>query len=178
MQNAKRKLSGYSLSEVLVVMTAMGVLSSMGVVGFQRLVSYTRTKDAALNTANFLEHIAHEANRTSETMCIVKAPGDNRKILVYQSDGTPGCHGTLAETLTLDPPNEFVDMSACGLDNTDDWLSGNKGEFVPHFGLSAAPREGGVCIKGGGGTFGLAIKEKTVNAIKPRWKSGDEWQNL
>ncbi|WP_298770275.1 Tfp pilus assembly protein FimT/FimU [uncultured Fibrobacter sp.] len=182
MLRKNRKKSGYSLSEVLVVVTAMGVLSSMGVVGFQSAVSNARAKDASTNTANFLERVSHEANRTSETLCLMKAPGNNEhKMLVYQSECTPGSLGSAIDSLIIESPNKFVALDSCesvdptlsALDLDDWWKDGC--EFAPRFGqLLATPRKGAVCIKGGSGTYALALKEPTISSIKSLWSVGGE----
>lgn len=175
--------SGYTLVEVLVVVIIMGVLSAMGVASLQGAVANARVKDAAINTAAFLERVATESRKLSAELCLVKAPGDNSKLLVYKSDETSNyCHGTVLDSLVIESPNRFVNLKECGL-VTADWISGtNPAIFEPRRGLSAAPIEGAVCVQyGTADRYGAARKLKQVNGIKAQWKVGEGssgWMDL
>lgn len=174
--------SGYTLVEVLIVVAIMGVLSAMGVAGLQGAVANARVKDAAVNTAAFLERVATESRKQSAELCIVKAPGNSSKLLVYKSDESSDyCHGTVMDSLVVDSPNRFVNLKDCGL-VTSDWIGNNPAIFEPRRGLSAAPLEGAVCIQyGTDDRFGAARKLKTKNGIIPQWKVGSGssgWMDL
>lgn len=175
--------SGYTLVEVLVVVIIMGVLSTMGVASLQGAVANARVKDAAINTAAFLERVATEARKQSAELCLVKAPGNNsNKLLVYKSDeSTNYCHGTVLDSLVIDSPNKFVNLKDCGM-VTVDWIGSNPAIFEPRRGLSAAPLEGAVCIQyGSDDRFGAARKLKLANGIKAQWKVGASssgWMDL
>ena len=69
--------AGITLTEVVLVVAVMGILSGMGVSGFQRAIANARTKDAAYNIAAFMEWTANEARRLSTTLC-VKVDPNNR----------------------------------------------------------------------------------------------------
>lgn len=179
MQIAKSGKLGYTLVEVLVVVSIIGILSSMGVVGLQRAVANARIKDAAVNTAAFLEQVANKSNRMGSLLCVVQAPGNAQKLLVYKAPNTDNCGGTLVDSLVLDAPNQFVSAATCGLPtNIPDWRVSTDADnrfFKPRVGLSAAPFEGGVCIQyGSRDLFGAAYKEKKSNRIKPQWKIGND----
>ena len=176
--------SGYTLVEVLVVVIIMGVLSAMGVASLQGAVANARVKDAAINTAAFLERVAMEARKQSAELCLVRAPGDSTKLLVYKSDeSTSYCHGTVLDSVVIESPNKFVNLKDCGL-VTSDWIGTNPAIFEPRRGLSAAPLEGAVCIRYGSkesDRFGAAHKLKQVNGIKAQWKVGSGssgWMDL
>lgn len=174
--------AGYTLVEVLVVVSIMGILSAMGVASLQGAVANARVKDAAINTAAFLERVATEARKQSAELCLVKAPGNSNKLLVYKSDeSTNYCHGTVLDSLVIDSPNKFVNLKDCGM-VTVDWIGSNPAIFEPRRGLSAAPLEGAVCIQyGSDDRFGAARKLKLANGIKAQWKVGASssgWMDL
>lgn len=176
-QFARAKKAGYTLVEVLVVVAIMGVLSSMGVVGLQRAVANARVKDAAVNTAAFVERVGNEAIRLSADICLVQ--NGDRKILVYKADSKTECHGTRIDSLVIDAPNKFTTMAACGMPadvpNMLTTTDVNKRFFKPKTGLSAVPVEGAICIQyGTNQLFGAARKLKTSNSVKAQWKIGND----
>ena len=174
--------SGYTLVEVMMVVVIMGILSAVGASSLRDAVANSRIKDAAINTTAFLEGVAAEARKQSAELCIVRAPGDASKLLVYKSDETSDyCHGTAIDSLVIDSPNKFVNLRECGL-VTSDWIGNNPAIFEPRTGLSAAPFEGAVCIQyGSDARFGAARKLKTSNNIVPQWRVGagsSGWMDL
>lgn len=176
-QKTCAKKAGYTLVEVLVVVAIMGVLSSMGVVGLQRAVANARVKDAAVNTAAFVERVGNEAIRLSADICLVQ--NGDRKILVYKADSKTECHGTRIDSLVIDAPNKFTTMAACGMPadvpNMLTTTDVNKRFFKPKTGLSAVPVEGAICIQyGTNQLFGAARKLKTSNSVKAQWKIGND----
>ena len=70
MQHAKRNVLGYTLVEVLVVVSIIGILSSMGVVGLQRAVANARIRGAAINSAAFIEQVANLSRQRNEVLCL------------------------------------------------------------------------------------------------------------
>jgi prepilin-type N-terminal cleavage/methylation domain-containing protein len=180
MQLQRRNKAGYTLVEVLIVVSIMGILSSIGVAGLRSAIANARVKDAALNTTAFLERMANESRRLSADLCVVKDPGIANKLLVYQADGSGTCHGTLIDHFEIDSPNKFVNLKDCGLVTTD-WLGNTPAIFSPRRGLSAAPLEGAVCVQyGNDERYGAAHKIKSSNSIIPKWKIGknSSWTDL
>lgn len=175
MQGKHPEKKGFTLVEVLVVVVIMGILSAMGVAGLRQAVMNNRVKDAALNTAAFLERIATEANRISAKVCVKKVTDQTLGAFTSEDCDNPN-PADMKWSLDIDYPNKF------GCDNTDDlpgddWTDGVW--FIPKLGLSAAPAEGYVCVQySGEDLYGAAVKLKTVNSVSPRWKIGDSWDNL
>lgn len=189
MLNHGSKKNGYTLVEVLVVVTIMGVLSSMGVAGLQGAVKNSRIKDAALNTAAFLERIANDANRLSKRICVKK--DHDQRITAYLKDEASGDANSCADyaqefaTFAVESPVKFG-CEGAGLSDlaedvtTNDWAAYDGGAmFIPRIGLSAAPADGYVCVQyGSSDTYGLVLKRKTNNMMIPMWKSGSDWNKL
>jgi len=177
------KKAGFTLVELMVVVAIMGILSAVGVASLRQAVMNNRTKDAALNTTAFLERVATDANKRSETLCLKKV--SDREIKVYQ--GTD-CSKTIADSLRvdsfkIDAPMKFVSGTDCSLVG-DNWLDDSNAAnalFKPKFGLSAAPSEGYVCVKyGGEDLWGAAQKLRSLNTVKPQLKLGlgGSWTDL
>lgn len=165
--------SGYTLVEVLVVVSIMGVLSAMGVAGLQRAVANARVKDAAINTAAFVERVANLANQRNEILCLRIEPGNPQKILVIKDNGSKDCSSPsgIVDEMSIETPNQFKSMSSCG-PVTLDWFGRNaQVAFKPRLGLSAAPPEGGVCIQyADRDVYGAVRKVRTKNKVIPMWK--------
>ena len=178
-QNARCVKAGYTLVEVLVVVSIMGILSAMGVAGLQRAVANARVKDAAINTAAFVERVANLANQRNEVLCLRVDPHSDQTLLVVRDDGTKDCtsphDGVIAE-FSIDEPCKFVSLATCRGVETD-WFSkaySANTAFKPRLGLSAAPPHGGICIQyGSDAVYGAVVKEQNLNKVKPMWKVGD-----
>ena len=187
--------SGYTLVEVLVVVIIMGVLSTMGVAGLQRAVANARIKDAAINTAAFVESVANLSTQRSEKLCLGVAdclsdgnPKKCRTLIVVAAAPDPtsshiNCNSTkpgIIDRFSLDAPSVFISGgSGCPTDMLS-WLSTGSSVnpnamFEPRLGLSAMPPEGMVCIKyGDSDVYGAVRKTKVLNRVVPMWKVGDD----
>jgi prepilin-type N-terminal cleavage/methylation domain-containing protein len=165
--------SGYTLVEVLVVVSIMGVLSAMGIAGLQRAVANARVKDAAINTAAFVERVANLANQRNEVLCLRIDPSNPQKILAIRDTIAKDCSDPKGsvDSMMLDSPNKFVSMATCG-PVTLNWFGKTaQVAFKPRLGLSAAPPEGGVCIQyADRDVYGAVRKEKKRNRAIPMWK--------
>ncbi|OWV15779.1 prepilin-type cleavage/methylation domain-containing protein [Fibrobacter sp. UWB4] len=179
MLNYGSKKNGYTLIEVLVVVSIMGILSSMGVVSLRGAVVNSRMKDNALNTTAFLERIANEANRMSKTLCVKKISPHG--LGVYVTDDCSSLPENTYDTFYIDAPAVF------GCDNQiqfsvfegSDWAGGDGVIFQPRIGLSAAPSTGYICMQyGDDDVYAVAAKYKNKNMIVPMWRSGTYWDEL
>jgi len=182
MRTAKK---GFTLVELLVVIAIMGILSSMGFVGLQGAIENTKVKDAALNTSAFLERVANDANRRSESLCIQKS-GDQKIEVRLFVDGK--CSDSKVDEFSIESPLKFV-SNGCNIGNqfdvkddgaADDWLnSSTLTVFKPKLGLSAAPSSGYVTVQYGGETHcAAAFKSKTKNSIIPMVGDNEGWDEL
>ena len=172
--------SGYTLVEVLVVVIIMGVLSTMGVAGLQRAIANARIKDAAVNTAAFIERVANESSRLSAVLCLKIDPGNPQTIIVVKDVTTKNCaapNGGVIDEFSIEAPAKYVSKTTQGCPTSMvDWFGGNNHVFKPRIGLSAAPPEGGVCIQyGSQDIYGAVRKDKKVNRVIPMWKVGSDF---
>ena len=172
--------AGYTLVEVLVVVSIMGVLSAMGVAGLQRAVANARMKDAAINTAAFVERVANLANQRNEILCLRIDPSSDQKLIVVRDNGTKcgNPNGGIIASFSIDAPCKYVNFSTCGTVEVD-WFStktsySENTAFIPRIGVAATPPHGGICIQyGSDDIYGAAVKEKRLNRVKPMWKVGN-----
>lgn len=179
---------GYTLIEVLVVVIIMGILSSMGVVGLQGAVANARVKDAAVNTAAFIERVANLSRQMDEVLCLGVQTGKSGILYVVKDNSTSGdCSEVqgVVDSLVIESPSGFVPMSKCG-PVTHDWNNAYSANaaFRPKLGLAATPPEGGICIQyGGKDVYGAVRKERTINRVVPMWKvshngtKDNDWSN-
>ncbi len=178
LKKAKHK-AGYTLVELLAVISIMGILSGMGVVGFQTMVSHARTKDAALNVAAYLERTANEARRLNDTLCVRK--GAANKLLTYKAACDADTFSDPVDQLVLESQVSVLESGVpdgIGGGNINIIISTEKkASFVPRQGLSSAPYEGYVAVKYGG-EYGAAVKEKTKNTFTPKWNPSGSWSSL
>ena len=106
---AKRLKAGYTLVEVLVVVSILGILSAMGVAGLQQAVANARVKDAAVNTAAFVERVANLSSQRNEVLCLgYSTSTDPRTLLVVRDGDDKNCSGGVVDQMTLDAPSKFV----------------------------------------------------------------------
>ncbi len=179
LKKAKHK-AGYTLVELLAVISIMGILSGMGVVGFQTMVSHTRTKDAALNVAAYLERTANKARQLNETLCVRKGATAN-VLVTYKAACNAGNFANPIDQLVLEDQVSILEGGV------PDGIGGGainiitstdaKASFVPRLGLLSAPYEGYVAVKYSG-EYGAAVKEKTKNSFTPKWNPSGSWSEL
>ena len=182
MLNHSSKKNGYTLVEVLVVVSIMGILSTMGVASLRGAVINSRIKDHAMNTAAFLERMANEANRMSRSLCV--AYDNDQRITAYMSSDCD--NGNLTDdsefaTFEIEPPAKFGCDAQISMDDYGpDWIQ-NGALFVPRIGLSAAPSEGHICMQyGSSDAYGLVYKQKNNNMMIPMWRTSSDlsWTKL
>lgn len=177
MMSGGSKKNGFTLVEVLVVVSIMGILASMGVVSMSNAVDNARIRDVAMNTSAFLERIANESAKMSKVLCVKVVSNGNFQALTVLEDNCDD--GEEFDHFILDPPAKF----GCDIDNDvtlPNWTQ-NNAIFEPRIGLSSAPREGFLCIQyGSREIYGRIWKDPTKNMMSSQWKNGalSNWLSL
>lgn len=158
---------GVTLIEVLVVVIIMGVLAGLGVANLQQAVRNTRIKDAAMNTAAFLERVANDANRLNMPLCVKVDQTTKKTIAAYRSvNGSCNNPGDKVAEMTLDSENKYVkaekDPAECS--GTANYFTSTS-VFSPRLGLSAAPTGCWYVRYGETGHYGAVVKTATRNNL-------------
>lgn len=177
MKHSIEMKKGFTMVELLVVVSIMGILSTMGVASLHAAVVNNRVRDAAVNVTAYLERVASEANRFSDKVCV--KIGNNGKT-IYAVKGACSNGATLSKAIsqhTLEKALTFENATHGGCSSS--WYNGTT--FEPKFGLSAAPVQGCIVVKySGGEKKARALKKKEKNNIIPQvsYDSGSSWTDL
>lgn len=179
MKKINRTSSGYTLIEVLTVVSIIGILSATGYSGMQGAIANSRTKDSAFNMAAYLERTSNRVRETGDTLCVLSASGGS-KLKTYRAacDNLDEDAAEAIDSLELVNRTSVVSSDIEGLDGSN-WAK--KGaEFVPRFGLSAIPAEGYFVARyGNEDLYGAASKSKSKNTVVPKMGRGESsWQDL
>ena len=176
--------SGYTLVEVLVVVTIMGILSSLGVAGLNAAVQNNRIKDAGINVTAYMERAANEANKMSSSLCVV-ASGNTIKTFEKAcptGSGTSGdanvadLSGDPIDKMELESANHFVTPSTVPSGCTAVFASSGI-TLTPRLGLSAVPTGCFVIQYGSSDRYAAAIKTASKNTTFYRlsYDGGSSW---
>ena len=156
MSHSREMKNGFTMVELLVVVSIMGILSVMGVSSLRSAIINNRVKDAAINVTAYLERVASETNRLSEKVCV--KVDDRTKKTIFAAKGECSSATSLKNAIShFELEGSLSFENATGSDCKKSWYSG--ANFEPKFGLSAAPLEGCIVVKHVSG-------EKRARALK------------
>lgn len=168
---------GFTLVEVLAVVAIIGILSAAGYANLRQAIANNRVKDAAFNMAAFSETAATKAKQISDTVC-VKA--NNNRLVAYKSScALVSANSTILDQLEMPTGVNIVTSSADALEGSN-WNSGDGAEFVPRFGLSAAPQKGYFLVRYlESDLYGSAVKVEHRNSFVSKISyDGTTWSDL
>jgi prepilin-type N-terminal cleavage/methylation domain-containing protein len=158
--------SGFTLIEVMIVVILIGILSMMAYASLLDHIYLLRTRDAATNTAAFLNRVSAEAKRRDRPVCVeLVSPQEMNAKLCNASGDTYTLTDTIVDTYGVLTGFSFHALSGTGgLNNppTTVWSSGFI-PMVPQIGLSSLPREGAIVMMYSRGFCAAAIKASDQN---------------
>lgn len=139
MQTRKNTLKkGFTLVELMAVVTIIGILSSLGVASLQQAVQNTRVRDAAVNVAAFMERVAQEAKQKNSPLCVTV--NGNTMFARKYTESTSTCSNAADDIVDRMEVEETVAFNS---ENTIDGISqdmnmyGQNAIFVPRIGLTS-----------------------------------------
>lgn len=169
---------GFSMVELLVTLSIMSVLVSIGVVGFNSMVTNSRVKSAAQDAAAFMNRVAALSNSESDTIT-VKIEANMQKVIATHVSVATGITSRL-DSFVVEGQIKFDCPTAVMNSALKNWSMPKDGvKFYPKFGLSAAPKKGVLCLSLKD-VYGIAIKTENDNKIRAKWRSGTSgaWNEL
>lgn len=180
---SQKHKSGVTLMEVMAVVAIMGILSGLGVAGFQRAVANARIKDATFNVTAFMERTANETRRLSTKLCVKRV--NDQKLVTYKSACNANPIGDKVDSLMFEAPTKLINSNITDArfkdeegQNLTNWYT-DGAPFVPRMGLSSAPSQGFFAVQyGGKDIYGAALKEKSKNSFTAMMGSDAGWSGI
>jgi prepilin-type N-terminal cleavage/methylation domain-containing protein len=163
----EQKKSGFTLIEVLIVVILIGILSAMAYASLLDHIFMLRTRDAATNTAAFLNRVSAEAKRRDRPICIELASPQEMNAHLCNVAGEFSSPDTIVDTYGVIQGFSFHALSGKGgltglSDGLTPWSSGSI-LMVPQIGLSALPREGAIVLMYSRHFCAAAVKASNQN---------------
>lgn len=138
MQTRKNTLKkGFTLVELMAVVTIIGILSSLGVASLQQAVQNTRVRDAAVNVAAFMERVAQEAKQKNSPLCVTV--NGNTMFARKYTESTSTCSNAAEDIVDRMEVEETVAFHSGSktIDGISQNMYGQNAVFVPRIGLTS-----------------------------------------
>jgi Tfp pilus assembly protein PilE len=131
---------------VLIVVILIGILSMMAYASLLDHIYLLRTRDAATNTAAFLNRVSAEAKRMDTTVCVQLYSA--QRMVAYQAPKDNNCTEARGAVAAIDsfgviPGFRIEAKSIKGITSLNE---NSVISMVPQIGLSALPRETGIVL--------------------------------
>lgn len=171
---------GYTLVEMLAVVSIIGILSAVGVSSLTSALDNNRQKDAAVNIAGFLTQVATLSKGREDVVCVQRS-GDRTIEAGVCGKNTEGNY-SVSETLASFVLDERFKLgcpsSVTATFGGSDWVAESAvTPFLPKFGLSNFPVSGFVCAtyNSGEARYSIAVKPQNENKIVRKIYISNGW---
>lgn len=175
---------GFTLTEVLVVVAIIGVLSSLGVVSLQHAVQNARIKDAAINVSAYMERTANTAARLNTKLCVKTVQNGSAPVQILRTfKGACSTNGTeVIDEMTLESASKFVGAptNPAGPCNNLTNIYSSGVDFSPKLGLSAMSSGCLYMRYGETEKYAVSIKTSTKNTVfyNLSYDGGSSWSEF
>lgn len=161
--DVRYRKSGFTLIEVLVVVTIMGILSGIGVASLRDAVANSRIKDAGINVTAFMQRAANEATRLNEKLCAKIVSDQSLKLYKGECTTEESKLGEQIDEFVLESSNKFITGSTDGvkcsvLGSAEKKAPTESMTLTPKIGVSPIPNECFLMRYGGTDRFAASIK--------------------
>ena len=158
-----------------MVITILGVLTSLGIASLANAVANNKVKSAGQEISAFMANMSNECKRLSEPVCVKKtAPNTLTAYKGYCSSETPSNDNKIG-SLTLEAPCEIAINVPSGLPGSN-WAEGSEdgAQLTPKVGLTALPAKGYFAVVYGGDHYSAAVKNVDNIAMDVRLAYGNQ----